>query len=178
MMFKNRILSLLLLIIVTSCDKLDELTQFNLNYTTQYTIASSTVLDLPISIFTPEVTTNSESEFENNDTRSDLIESIVLTDLTLTIDTPQNGNFDFLNDVEIFITAEDLPEIIIASINDIPENGSFQVSLNTTGNELKEYIKKDSYTLKVTTVTDGTITEDHTIDISTTFAVDAKILGL
>jgi hypothetical protein len=178
MMIKNRILPLLLLVVIASCDKLDELTMFDLDYTTQYTIESSTILDLPFSVITPEVTTNSESEFENNDTRSDLVESIVLTNLTLTLISPQEGNFNFLNEIEVFIQADNLPEVLIASRVAIPEDGSSQLTLDTTGEELKEYIKKDSYTLKVTTVTDSNINQDHTIDIRTVFAVDAKILGL
>lgn len=177
-MIKNRILPLLFLVVITACDSLDELTMFSLDYTTQYTIESSTGLSLPFSVFTPEVTTNAESQFENNDTRRDLIESIILTDLTLTITTPEEGNFNFLNQIEIFIQTEDLPELLIASKTDIPENGSTQLMLDATGDELKEYIKKDSYTLKVTSVTDGTINSDHIIDINTVFAVDAKILEL
>lgn len=161
-----------------SCDKIDDLTKFDLDYTTQYTIASGAILDVPFDVLTPEVTTQSESEFENNDTRKDLIESIKLKTLTLNLRTPASGDFDFLNEITIFIKADGLPEQVIASASDIPENGQRSLEIETENVELKEYIKKERYSLRVVTTTDRVISEDHQIDIRTVFRVDAKILGI
>ncbi len=177
-MFKKTLLLLLITVALTSCDAIDELTKFDLDYTTNYTIQASTIIDTPIDILTPDVTTNSEEEFESNDTRKDLIESIKLRTLTLNLNTPEDGNFNFINDITIFIRAEGLPEVAIASATDLPENGSRSVALETDNVELKEYIKADSYTLRTMTTTDGTISQDHNIDIRTVFRVDAKILGI
>ncbi|RMB56971.1 hypothetical protein EAX61_12980 [Dokdonia sinensis] len=177
-MFKKTLLLVLITVAITSCDAVDELTKFDLDYTTNYTIQASTVLDVPIDIITPEVTTNSEEEFENNDTNKDLIESIKLKTLTLNLRTPEDGNFNFINDITIFIRAEGLPEVAIATATDLPENGARRVELETDNVELKEYIKADSYTLRTMTTTDGFIDEDHNIDIRTVFRVDAKILGI
>lgn len=177
-MYKKALLLFAILVTITSCDAVDELTKFDLDYTTNYTIEASTVVDVPIDILTPEVTTNAEEEFESNDTRKDLIESIKLKTLTLSLNTPQDGNFNFINDITIFIRAEGLAEVAIASATDLPENAARRVELDTDNVELKEYIKADSYTLRTMTTTDGVITEDHNIDIRTVFRVDAKILGI
>lgn len=177
-MFKKLTLTAFVIFLLISCDAVDELTKFDLDYTTSYTIESNTILDVPFEIITPEVTTNSESEFESNDTRKDLIESIKLKKLTLTLTSPPDGNFNFINDISIYIKADDIAEQIIASAIDIPADNSRQITLEIENVELKEYIKKDAYTLRVSTVTDGVITEDHTIDIRSVFRVDAKILGI
>lgn len=178
MMLKNIGITAFVLLLFTSCDAVDELTKFDLDYTTNYTIESNTIIDTPLDIITPEVTTNSESEFESNDTRKDLIESIKLKRMTLTLKSPSDGNFNFINDISIYIKAEGLAEQIIASGIDLPENDAQQLTLDIDNVELKEYIKKDSYSLRVNTVTDGAITRDHNIDIRTVFRVDAKILGI
>jgi len=49
--------------------------------------------------------------------------------------------------------------------------------LETTGTDLKEYIKADEFKLRVNTITDEVIATDHQIDINSVFFVDVKILG-
>ncbi|WP_299213472.1 hypothetical protein [uncultured Dokdonia sp.] len=177
-MYKNFIVFIFTIMLLSSCDVVDELTKFDLTYNTNVTIESSTIIDIPIQIISPEVSTNSEQEFENNNTRTDLVESIKLKRLRMDLITPENGNFNFLNEIRIFIRAEGLEEILIASSVAIPENGLRALELDIENIELRDYIRKDSYTLRTETVTDQAITEDQQINIETVFRVDAKILGI
>ncbi|CAM3382160.1 hypothetical protein [Zobellia roscoffensis] len=164
--------------VFASCDKLDELTKFNIDYTTQVTIPSSTGIDLPFDMFTPDVETNSESEFEVNDTRKDLIEEIKLTELELKITTPDDSDFSFLESLKVYISAEGLEEIMIASKDEVEETVGDVLDVDVIDVDLKDYIKKDKFNLRLETVTDELISTDHEIDVNTTFFVDAKILGL
>ncbi|WP_289061290.1 hypothetical protein [uncultured Zobellia sp.] len=163
---------------LTSCDKLDELTKFDLDYTTQVTIPSTAGIDLPFEIFTPDVETNSESEFEVNDTRKDLIEEIKLTKLELEITSPDDSDFSFLESLKVYISAEDLDEIMIASKDEIEETVGDVLDVDVIDVDLKDYIKKDKFNLRLETVTDEAMSTDHEIDVNSTFFVDAKILGL
>lgn len=163
---------------IVSCDKIDELTKFDIDYKQSITIPSSTVFTAPFSILTPDTETNSESSFESNNTRKDLIEEIKLTKLNLTVTSPSDGNLQFLKSVTIFIEAEDLEETKIAWKEDISEPVGNYLELEVSNEDLKEYIKKASYKLKVNTITRSTLKEDHDIEINTTFFVDAKILGI
>ncbi|MGB1270076.1 MAG: hypothetical protein ACPG45_10095 [Flavobacteriaceae bacterium] len=174
----KNILYICLLVVLSQCDIIDKFTQFNIDHQTEFTVGSSTVINTPIDINTPDITTNSSSEFSNNDTRADLIESIKLTSLKLSINSPTDGNFNFLKSVTIYIDADGLDEIEIASITDIPDDDMDTLDLITSGSDLKAYIKKDSYTLRVETVTDQLISEDHVIKADSRFRVDAKILGV
>ncbi len=177
-MIKKTLAITLLILTFVSCDKIDELTKFNIDYTTNFTIQATTLLGTPFDIVTPETTTNSESEFENNNTNSNLVESVKLTTLRLDLQTPASGDFDFLNEIFIYITADGLPEQLIASKVGIPENGARSLTLDIENVELEEYIKKDSYRLRTETTTDQTIESDHEIEIYTKFKVDAEILGV
>ncbi len=172
------VLALLLITITTSCDELDRLTVFELGYESEFTIASSTIIDVPISIETPPVPTNSESEFENNNTSSSLIESIQLKRLNLIIENPTDGNFNFLREVRLFIDAEGLEEQEIAFAENIENQDLKVIELETTGVELKDFLKEDSFTLRASTTTDETINENHDIKVDCVFRVDANILGL
>ncbi|WP_159021006.1 hypothetical protein [Algibacter sp. L3A6] len=172
------IASAFLLTLIVGCDALDELTKFEINYTESVVIQSTTIVDVPFFMETPEVTTNSESTFENNNTKKDLIESISLTDMELKLISPEEGDFNFLNSINIYISAEDEEEMLIAWMEEVPENAEKSLMLETTNEDLKVYIKSDAYTLRVEAVTDELISEDHNIDVNSTFFVDAKIFGL
>ncbi|WP_252732419.1 MULTISPECIES: hypothetical protein [Cellulophaga] len=166
-----------MILVFSSCDKLDELTKFDIDYDSHVTIESSTVVDLPFDVYTPDMETNSESEFEVNDTRKDLIEEILLKEITLTITSPETADFSFLESIEVYIDVEDLDEILIASKSEIDGTESV-LELDLTDIDIQEYIKKDSFVLRMNTVTDEVMSQDHEIDVHSVFAVDAKILGL
>lgn len=161
-----------------SCDKIDELTKFDVEYSQRVTIPSSTGINLPFDIFTPEMETNSESKFAINDTRKDLIEEIILTELELIIISPDNADFSFLNSIEVYISADGLEEIQIAFLNEVPEDSGNRILLDTADTDLQEYIKKDEFSLRLNTVTDELISSDHELEVNSTFFVDAKILGI
>ena len=136
------ILSLLLLV-CNSCKKIDQFTQFSMDFNNEIVIPSSTGISLPINLLTPELETNSESTFEVNDTRKDLIEEIRLTSLILTLNAPDNADFSFLESISVYMNAQDLPEVEIAWEDDVPDNAGNQISLNVSNEDFKEYIKKD-----------------------------------
>ncbi|SFR53501.1 hypothetical protein [Maribacter stanieri] len=177
-MFKKYISFICLLVLFTACDKIDELTKFDMEYSQRATIPSSTGINLPFDVFTPEMETNSESTFAVNDTRKDLIEEIKLTDLELVIISPEEADFSFLNSIEMYISADGLEEILIANLDEVPEDAGNVITLDTSDTDLKEYIKKDEFSLRLNTVTDELMSTDHELEVNSTFFVDAKILGL
>ncbi|MGB5554126.1 MAG: hypothetical protein WBM83_05650 [Flavobacteriaceae bacterium] len=175
---RNYFIVTLLFIVLSGCSKIDELTKFNMDYKQQVTIPSSTGINLPFDMFTPDTETNSESEFSVNDTRKDLIEEIKLIKLELIINSPETADFSFLESIEVYISAEGLDEVKIADQTNIPEDTGNVLQLNTADLDLKEYIKKDKFNLRLNTVTDELISQDHELAVNSTFFVDAKILGI
>ncbi len=177
----NTIITISFLFVIISffgCKELEKLTQFNMKYTESVVIPSSTGIDLPIDLSTPAISSNSESTFASNNTSKDLIEKIQLTDLELELTSPSGSDFSFLNDIEIYINASGVSETLIAWKHDIPDTQGTTLPLETTGVDLKDYIKQDNFSLRLKIVTDKLIAQDHHIDMNSIFRVDAKILGL
>ncbi|MDY7394434.1 hypothetical protein UMM65_04215 [Aureibaculum sp. 2210JD6-5] len=169
---------ILAVVSVISCDQIDNLTKFTMDYDSSMTIPSSTGINLPFVLNTPEMESNSESEFESNNTHKDLIEDIRLRVLKLTLTSPENEDFSFLESIKIFIVADGLQELEIAYNEDVASSAGKVLDLKTIDVDIKDYIKKDKFSLRVKAVTDEVITTDHHIDIHSEFFVDAKILGV
>jgi hypothetical protein len=159
---------------ISSCKKLDELTKFDIKFNQEFTIQSGGNLNLPFDILTPDVTTNSEYEFELNDTRKDLVNEIKLKTMVLTIKSPESSNFGFLKSVSVFIKAEGLPELKLSWKESIPDDIGNQLIMDVSTEDFKEYIKKDKFSIRVNTTTDKVINNDHVIDIYSVYRVDAK----
>jgi len=177
---KNILLTFTFFSLLTiSCKKLDKKTQFDIENTTQSTIESIIGVNLPFDIPTPTITTNIEQEMEEHNSRKDLIEYANLKELKLSISSPTTSDFDFLNDMEIFIRAEGLAKNKIAEIHDIPETQLKELNLNVIPDvDLQNYIKSDKYYLDITVKTDKILLQDVTIDIYSKVFIDAKILGI
>lgn len=167
---------LLVLLFSVSCKKLNKLTQFNIEYDETFVIPSSTGINLPTSILTPEIPSNSESNFAVNDTRKDLIENIMLTELTLSINSPSTGNFNFLKTVRIFLKADGLDEIKVAWKENMEDTDAKTIALNVACDDLQAYIKKDNFSIRVETITDQILSPDHEIDMHSVYFVDAKLI--
>lgn len=160
----------------TACKKLNRLTQFHLNYTDTAVVKSSSGINLPFNIFTPDMSTNSAAEFEVHDTRKDLIQQIKLTNLDLKVVKPENGNFSFLKSIEIYISAGGMDETKIAWKDMVPADAGNTLSLDVSGTDLKEYIKQDKFTLRLNAVTDEFIASDCQIQVNSRFFVDATLI--
>ena len=100
-----------------------------------------------------------------------------MTELKLTITTPVSGNFNFLKSIDIFINATGLTETRLAWKDLVPSNGVNILNLDLATIDLKEFIKQDTISLRVYTVTDEFLTSDYNINVHSVFYVDAKILG-
>ena len=164
-------------LLLFGCKKIDSLTQFDMEYDVTLDIPSSTGVNLPFNIVSPDIESNSEATFEVNDTRKDLIERIYLEKLTLTVTSPPGEDFSFLKSISIYISADGLDEVVIAG-KDIPDNAGSSIDLEVSAEDIKEYLKQDKFTLRVNTVTDEIITSDYTVNAHCVFFVDAKLLKM
>lgn len=164
-----------MMLLFSTCKKVDKLTHFNMEYNEPFVIPSSTGINLLFNLVTPDIQTNSEATFETNDTRKDLVNQINLKKLDLTLTSPTNGDFTFLKSIEIFISADGLPEEKIAWNEDVPATVGPYLELETSNSDLKEYIKKDKFSLRMSTVTDKLVNADQHINVHSILLVDAKL---
>lgn len=164
-----------LLLSSMSCKKLQELTQFEMKFTNKVTVPPSFGINTPFDILTPEVNTNSESEFSSRGTEKKYIDKINLTSMALKITSPSTQRFDFMKSITISITAEGLSELKIAQKLDIPDNVGNELILDVFENDIAEYIKKDKFRLRVNVTNDKATNSEVQIDVNSVFNVKAKL---
>jgi len=176
MNMKNKLTLLSLsLFFLIGCTKNDSPISFNMAYTSEVTIPSSTGINLPFNLITPDIETNTEATCEVNNTRKNLIKSIFVKDLILTIIVPEGEDFSFLKSIQIFLNADGLSETRIAWNENVSADAASPLSLNIAGDDISEYIKKDQFSLKCTTVTDELIATDYKIGVASNFKVNAVL---
>lgn len=168
----------ILALLSISCKKVSELTKFNLKYNTETTIEAGIGASLPFDIYTPDIPTQTEDEFEGHNTGKNLIQSIQLKQLKLSVISPEDQNFDFLKSIEVYISTGEEPEIKAAWKNELPDAAVREIVLDCSNADLKPYLMSDKYKLRLKTTTDKVLNKDVKINISSTFQVDANVLGL
>ena len=175
---QNKLFLLLFLVFLTlsSCEKLNDLIHFKIQNESNITIpGQGTGIGDLLSIPRAEVQSSSEQSFRNNNTRADLVKEAFLEELQLRISSPADANFDFLNDISIYISAEGEKEVLLASKGSIAEDGSRTIELETTGVDLKPYIVKDQFNIRTEATTDKVVDEDVEVQVNMVFGVTAKV---
>lgn len=173
---KKYLSTFLLVASILACSKVEDLFTFDIGNTVRINIPASGGINVPVTIPTPDVSSNSESEFKNNNTRADLVKNVKLTRLDLNLVAPSGKTFSFIKSIEISISAEGLPAKKIAYLTNIPENAGSKLELETTDENLDEYIKKETYGISTEIVTREAFFQDVSIDADMSFKVTADIL--
>lgn len=163
-----------LLISLFSCKKLKELLTFNINVENNFTVPASGPLNIPIDILTPQVTTNSSQQFENNNTDVNRVKDIKLKKVDLQIINPAGKTFSFLESVHIYISTNANDEIELAYLDNVSSTTN-SISLITTSASLDTYVKAPSYRLRTKVVTKQALTQDVEIKNMCQFQVTANL---
>jgi hypothetical protein len=173
------------LLFLSACKYADKYTQFYLDYNTEIEIPAVGLLGLPLieinNLFSRPTQTNSATTFSNNNTRTDLIESIKIEAITLSFIEPQNADFDFLESIEIFISSDSLNEVKIAERQNIPFGLTIltlEINENISDEQLAEYIKAESYTLRSAATFRRETNETRRLNVASRFFIDAKLFNI
>lgn len=161
---------------IQSCTKKDvnELTEFDINYSNELTIPSTsfTTVTVPVDISTPEFATNISSNSSSNKTTTDLITEIKLTKFNI---STSSGNLDFLKSVTIYIKASGLSETQVATKSNIPA-GSTSISADLKDVNIKDYITKDKVSFRASFLFQTTGSSSMNLKMDETVHVKATIL--
>ncbi len=177
-MKKTSLIILIAIFFVSSCDFLSELTQFDLPYETSFNVPLIVASDSILSIETPSINTGITDAVSKYNTGLDMIEEISLTSLTLTLSSPEGGDFAWLSSIEIFINATGEEELSLAFDTSVAADAGAVLELETATADLQNYIKLDDFSLRFSLGTDETVLEEQEITMNMVMHVDAKVLGL
>ena len=167
---------LTVVIIGQSCKKSILDTDFDLPYQTSFTVPSTIGINLPVSLPSPDISTNSTQEFNNKGTRADLVKTVKLTKATLLITSPSGKKFSFLKSLHLFLSAPVVNELEVAYIDNIPNTVGSSITLIMNDKDLAPFIKAEKISLRSQVVTDETLLQDVTIQVNVTFHVVAQLL--
>lgn len=168
----------LIILSLVSCNAIKKLGQFYINYNTTAVFPANIPANLPVTIYSPSLATNSSQVFQSNNTAANLIQSIALHQLVLTITSPTGQTFSFLQNVSVYISTDSLPEVEIASIQNIPANIGDTLALNCTNADLENYIKATQVKLRVSGTTDQLLTTNVNVNVYAQFFVQANLLAV
>lgn len=156
---------------------IDKFTNFFYDADYVVKVPASPFAPIPIDFITPDIATHSEETYTANKTRSDLVQHIALSQLELSVKSPEGGTLSFLKSVDIYAKAEGLQEVRVAYKDLVPENVGGTLSLDVTGVDLKDYFSKTTYQLRISVTTDQAVTQDYEVNAHAKFSIDAKLIG-
>ncbi len=181
-MYKHRIIisyfiiGLMVAVSLPACKKIRELTRFTIRQETYATIPSSTLINLPINVATPDIQTNSAQEFQANNTDASLVRSAFMESLQINIQSPGSADFDFLRTIRIYLSADGLPEKRIAFLEEIPQTGLRSLTLTVDESvDLQEYVKKEKFALRVETINRELNSNQINLRINSAIKIEADI---
>lgn len=96
------------------------------------------------------VATNSKAYIAQYGTSAEKILSVTLKSLKLQMLAPEGRNFDFLDNVEVYISGQTLPEMLLASDYSIPKGQTTLVLNTSTDVNLKNYFLQDTIYFRMT----------------------------
>jgi hypothetical protein len=155
----------------TGCKKVNEATEFDIDYATEVSIPSGSVtVNTPVDFNTPEIPTESSSKFKQQETAVELIDEISFTKFQITSLT---GNLDYLKALSVYIKAAGLNDLLIATKSNIPP-GSTTILADPTGANIKEHLFKEKIQFRLQ-VTVGTLpATDQKLKLDQTVHVEGK----
>lgn len=158
-----------------SCDEVDELLTFTIKNQTELEIENQIPVDTPFNVPTPDINSQSSQTFESNNTAASMVKEITLEKLELSIVSPDDFTFSFLKSIEIYISAGDEEQVMIASKDNIPEDATV-VDMDTQSENLRPYLIQDTYDLDFKVVTREAFAQDITLRADMEYKVKADPL--
>ncbi|OON68255.1 hypothetical protein [Hymenobacter sp. CRA2] len=163
-----------LLLGVGACKKINELLTFYIEDSQAFQLpASPLVGQLPLLAF--PVQFNSAEEYRKANTAANLVKDVSLNKLTLDISGPSNANFDFLENVAVYISLDPSERTLLASLDQVPM-GVKTIELRSSNAKLDKYLKTDQYILSVETRFRSPLTQNTDMSINYKFKVTADPL--
>jgi len=161
---------------LAACEKIDKNTQFSINTEVAFEVPSDRTTQTPIELNAIPLVIDSKI-FEDYNTSIDLIDKATIKNIELQIVDPQNADFNFLTDVELYIEADNLPKIRMAWKNNMQDDRLQSFSPDYLPDNLSEYLKNDHLKMSVVLLTDEVLQQPIQFKVKTAFYIDAELIG-
>ena len=166
-----------LTLVFSGCKQVDKLLTFNINRSQTIIVPKAAIIP-GSSVLGPPVTISADTkeEFRRQNTAAELVKDVTLHKIVMNLETPADEDFGFLQEVELFLSADNLPEVSMAYLRDIPADAGRSLELTSTNVKLDKYIKAPSITLRIRGAADEVVLNDIIAKVDLTFRVTADPL--
>jgi hypothetical protein len=129
---------------------LSKFTEVNFDYNTEALITTVELTTTGSQTFGEVVVTSGlKSELENNNTSLDQLDELKLKSAKISFASDSMANFDNIENIELWLSADGNPEVLIASKTPIDKGSkSIELTINNTEN-LANYIKASVFTYTI-----------------------------
>jgi hypothetical protein len=164
-------------LLFSACEQ-DGLTlSFDVPYSTDFELKASDFVNtqgVPVSVSSGTVSTD-VSEIGDQGTNLDKLESAKLNSAVVTVTSPDGQSLSFIDQVDIYISGQDIPEKLFASATDIAD-GATTITMTIEDVELVEYIRSGEFTARASFSTDEDLENDCTLKADLNLKVSATAL--
>ncbi len=179
-------LALASLTIFLGCKKTKKIVEFDIPYTVDFTIPSSSVTpnvqkDFPV----PNITTNIDKWMSDNTTKTELVGEITCTKFILSVVSPTNQSINFIKELHFLLTAPTqeeqqqafkwitVPQSSTLTSIDMTKSytGSTNDSKGLNGINAKNYCAQPTFNLMARVTPSTTISSNVTLRITTSYHV-------
>ncbi|NQU31607.1 MAG: hypothetical protein HQ521_00085 [Bacteroidetes bacterium] len=176
----RKILTIFSAIIITlsSCKKIDKLTNFYMDNTNTIAISSSDFASLNADIWSYEVENSITELCSNNNTNEESIKSISLDRFTVYISSPDPKTFDFIQSLEIFVNASGLEEKKIAWVQNNSKTGVKKLVLDISDDDIQDYIIDNNLILHSLITGSDSIFSNVIIQYDYSYVITANLSGI
>ena len=184
---KKIIFLVLVITSVTACQKIKNLANISFSIPYSQTITVPTVpgytygMPIPggsVQLPFPPVTVaiNAQQYFNQYHASAKNVVSASLGSMSLQITTPETQYFDFLNTIQLSVSTEIQPVVLVAYLYDVPKGQKTINLIITPGVDLKDYVTGDSITVQLNAYVNAVPAPGTQIYLSGNFNVTANPL--
>jgi hypothetical protein len=143
-----------------ACNGIKNLANINIDipYSSQVSVPDvpgyTTGIPLPtVGLDLPSVTvgfaTNSQTYLSQYGTAANMVVSVTLKGMNIQIQSPPGQNFDFLDNIQIYMSAKGQPEVLAVSQSSIPKGTTTMVLTPNQELNLKNYFVQDTIYMRL-----------------------------
>lgn len=150
LMLKHTLISLcaLILLFQVSCND-EKPVNFNLAYAAATIIPATNGLQVEMTVESELVATNIEQKTNDYNTTTDLIESVIPSNIQVVLISPSGSTLDYFGPVEVYISADGESDLLIGSYSDVSENVSNSFTVTAQAVDVTEYVTRESFKTKI-----------------------------
>lgn len=148
----------------------------DMSFNTPYPTPEIMDIDTLLSFETYRFPTGIDAYLVPKNSSKELLQDVFLDKMDMQIVLNDSTTFDVLKQIDVYLSADGMTETLGAYLHEVPQTGLLSISLTPTGNNMKNYLKKDEFFLVIKMVLRKPLPKNTYMTIKTIFKGTAGVL--